>query len=145
MAMRSDWPILPLSVSTVDRLRVSAGATQMVDREALQARWAASESELSRILAAPQLDQIMLTARVEELEAEQDRIEFQLAEPPDELGANPGPFVARFRDLVSARDSSTSNATRAQLDVEVRQMRFRWKAWSGDDDLYESALGEPVE
>jgi hypothetical protein len=47
--MRSDLPTLPLPVSTVDRLRVSAGAARTTeDREALQARWAANERELNR-------------------------------------------------------------------------------------------------
>jgi hypothetical protein len=119
--------------------------TEPLDREALQTRWQANENELSRILAAPQLDQIMLAARVEELETEQDRIQFQFGQSPDELGEDPEPFVVRYRDLVNCRDESTGAAACEQLNVEIRQMGHRWKAWQGEDSLQEMAFGEPVE
>jgi hypothetical protein len=108
---------------------------QPFDRDSLQARLAANEAELNRILAAPQLDQIMLAARVEELKADQDRIEFQLGQHPNELCEDPELFVARYRDLVNRRDEPMDKATRVQIYLDIFVMRARWKAWRGKDSL----------
>jgi hypothetical protein len=46
------------------------------DCSGIEARWQANERELNRIYAAP--DREMLAARIDELEAEQDAIDFEL-------------------------------------------------------------------
>jgi hypothetical protein len=49
-----------------------------LDPYALEARWQAIERELSRIAVMPGLDREMHAREAERLEAEQDRIEWQL-------------------------------------------------------------------
>ncbi len=49
-----------------------------LDREAVQARSQANERELARIAAMPGLDREMQRVDAERIEAEQDRIEWQL-------------------------------------------------------------------
>jgi len=49
-----------------------------LDPYALEARWHANERELARIAAMPGLDREIHASAAERIEAEQDRIEWQL-------------------------------------------------------------------
>jgi hypothetical protein len=58
------------------------------DRDDLETRWQANERQLNRITAAPALDREMCAADVEQIEAQQDRIEFLLGfEKPTHLSS----------------------------------------------------------
>jgi hypothetical protein len=51
---------------------------ESLDPYALESRWQANERELNRIAAMPGLDREMHASAAERIEAEQDRIEWQL-------------------------------------------------------------------
>jgi hypothetical protein len=62
-------------------------STDSFDRDALEARWQANERELNRLNSLSGLNRETFGARIDELEAEQDAIEFELGK---ETFARPG-------------------------------------------------------
>jgi hypothetical protein len=57
---------------------LSAMNAEPFDSDALEARWVTNERELNRIAAMPGLDREMHASKAECLEAEQDRVEWQV-------------------------------------------------------------------
>ena len=51
------------------------------DRESLEVKWRQNKAELNRLHAMSPLGRESCAGRVEELEAEQDRIEFEIGRP----------------------------------------------------------------
>jgi hypothetical protein len=53
-------------------------------------------------------------------------------------------LVIIYRNLVAYTEAGIEDErTRAHYVAMIPQMRAWWKAWQGDDSLYEMAFGEP--
>jgi hypothetical protein len=60
--------------------------------------------------------------------------------------ADPEAFLIKYRNFISIRAKGIMDEqTRAKFDAEIPDMRARWKAWSGADDLYEKAFSTSLE
>ena len=98
---------------------------QPIDRDALQAKWRATDVELNRIAAAPPLDRIMLEKREEQLLDEQDRIEFELGRQT-QTPFEPAALVDEYRSLMAKLDAEHTDLGKAEFRAVAQRLRILW-------------------
>jgi hypothetical protein len=117
---------------------------QPIDRDALQAKWRATDAELSRIVNAPPLDRIMLEKREDELLDEQDQIEFELGRHTA-TPFEPASIVEQYRSVIAELEAERTDLGMAEFRAVAQRLRQLWAEWQGEDSLHEMAFGEPIE
>jgi hypothetical protein len=117
---------------------------QPIDRDALQAKWRATDAELSRIVNAPPLDRIMLEKREDELLDEQDQIEFELGRHTA-TPFEPASIVEQYRSVIAELEAERTDLGMAEFRAVAQRLRNLWAEWQREDSLHEMAFGEPEE
>jgi hypothetical protein len=56
---------------------------------------------------------------------------------------DPVAAVEAYRLVIAQRDAIRGETAKAEHDRVARRLRDVWKAWHGEDCLYEAAFGEP--
>jgi hypothetical protein len=60
----------------------------------------------------------------------------------DNRGFNPELAATHYRRVIAQLNSATTEIEKHEFRTIAMRLRIQWKAWSGEDDLHECALGE---